>query len=356
VAALESDLILALQSVVQEKWPVIYFLTGHDERGIADFSDYSGYSEIAEMIRERQMEVRPLVLGSADTIPNDCAVLVIAGPARPLAIWEAGKIRDYLARSGRVMGLFDFGHRNGLESLLEEWGVKLGSDRILDSKNLSMLTASSDRSPALGLGEVPVIRYSRHPITDELDGLVCSLFMPRSVESLFKNVPQGNLNDQADRPRVSEVAFTSSKSWAEADRTQNPPCFNEGYDRQGPLPVAVCVEKGLPSEIAMGMKSVRLVVFGDSQFAANACLAGGNATLFINALEWLQERSGGVSVGDETGGVYNLRIDSDSRGIMFFLIVGAMPLGMAGMGIFVALSRRDRRSTFSPFRKETSRK
>jgi hypothetical protein len=120
--------------------------------------------------------------------------------------------------------------------------------------------------------------------------------------------------------------------------------------------VAVCVEKGLPSEIAMGMKSVRLVVFGDSQFAANACLAGGNATLFINALEWLQERSGGVSVGDETGGVYNLRIDSDSRGIMFFLIVGAMPLGMAGMGIFVALSRRDRRSTFSPFRKETSRK
>jgi len=352
---LESDLISALQSVAQEKGSVIYFLTGHDERRLDDFTDYRGYSEIAGAIRERQSEVRSLLLESAEAIPNDCSTLVIAGPARRLADWEVGKIRDYLARSGRLMVLFDFGSHSGLGALLEEWGIRLGEERVLDSKSASLLTSNLGRSPAVGLGEVPVIRYGRHPITDGLDGLVTSFFMPRTVEPLFNNTPSGSLNDHADRPRVVELAFSSAKSWAEVDREQSPPQFNEGYDRPGPLSLAVCVEKGLSSEIAMDIKPVRLVVFGDSQFAANACLAGANEAFFINALDWLQERGGSIPGLTESSGIYNLRIESSDRRMAFVLTVLAMPLLLTGMGFFVALVRRDRRAYFSPFRKENGR-
>jgi len=354
-AVMESDLILALQSIAQEKGPVVYFLSGHDERSVDDFADYRGYSEIAGIIRERQAELRPLLLKSAEAVPNDCAVLVIAGPARRLADWEVGKIRDYLARSGRLMVLLDFGSKTGLEALLEEWGIRLGEDRVLDSKSGSFLTSSRERSPALGLGEVPVIRYGRHPITDGLDGLVTSFYMPRVVESLFSNNQHGSLNDHADRPRVVELAFSSSKSWAEVDREQSPPQYNEGYDRPGPLPLAVCVEKGLSSEIAMDIKPVRLVVFGDSQFAANACLAGANEAFFINALEWLQERGGDIPKIEESVGVYSLRIESGDRLLAFGLMVVAMPLLLTVVGFFVAVMRRDRRPQPSPFRKEKIR-
>ncbi|MEI8140136.1 MAG: Gldg family protein [bacterium] len=354
-AVLESELIMALRSVVQEKGPVVYFLTGHDERSISDFTGYSGYSEIAGIIRERQSEVRPLLLGSVEAVPNDCAVLVIAGPARQLASWEVGKIRDYLARSGRLMVLLDFGSHSGLESLLAEWGIRLGTDRILDSKSASLLTSSRERSPAFGLGEVSVIRYGRHPITDGLDGLVSTFYMPRSVEPLFPDTQRGSLSDHADRPRVIELAFSSTKSWAEGDRDQSPPQFNEGYDRSGPLPLAVCVEKGLSSEIAMDIKPVRLVVFGDSQFAANTCLAGGNESFFVNALEWLQERGGTLVGFEDLSGIFNLRIESGDRFMTFILTVVAMPLLLIFTGIFVALARRDRRAILSPFRKETAR-
>jgi len=47
-ALLETEMILALRSVVQEKAPVVYSLTGHDERSPSDFTDYKGYSEIPE--------------------------------------------------------------------------------------------------------------------------------------------------------------------------------------------------------------------------------------------------------------------------------------------------------------------
>lgn len=353
--ALESEMILALQTVVQEKGPVVYFLTGHDERRLNDFADYSGYSEIAGIIRERQAEVRPLLLATEEAVPNDCAALVIAGPARQLAAWEVGKIRDYLARSGRLMVLLDFGSRSGLDSLLEEWGIQLGEDRILDSKSVSLVPTRRDRSPTLGLGEVPVIRYGRHPVTEGLDGLVTSFSMPRAVEPLFTNTQRGSLSDQADRPRVIELAFSSENSWAEVDREQSPPQFNEGYDRAGPLSLAVCVEKGLSSEIAMDIKPVRLVVFGDSQFAANACLSGGNAAFFINALEWLQDSGKTIAGFTELNGIYNLRIKSNDRLMVFFMTVLAMPLVLIGTFFCVALARRDRRASLPPFRKETVR-
>lgn len=351
-AALEVDLMSALRAVVQEKGPVVYFLTGHDERSLTDFADYKGYSEIAGIIRERQAELSPLLLGAVEAIPNDCAALVIAGPARRLAEWEIGKIRDYLARSGRLMALLDFGVQSGLESLLEEWGIRVAEDRVIDSRNISLMTDRGDRAPAMGLGEVSVIRYGRHPITDGVDGLVTSFFMPRTVEPLFDNTRRGSLSDHADRPRVIELAFSSMKSWAELDARQNPPQFNEGYDRSGPLSLAVCVEKGLASGIAMDIKPVRLVVFGDSQFAANACLAGGNETIFVNALEWLLERPEKLDGLTGSVGAYNLRIRADDRLLAFILIVIAMPLLLAVMGGGVAWARRDRRSLFSPFRKE----
>ncbi len=349
---LEATMILALQSVAQERVPIVYFLTGHDERSVDDFTDYRGYSEIAGVIRERQAEVRPLLLGAMEAVPNDCAVMVIAGPARRLADWEISKIRDYLARSGRVMMLLDFGYQSGLKPLLEEWGIRLGEDRVLDSKSLPLLTSNRDRSSAVGLGEVPVIRYGRHPITDGLDGLVSSFFMPRAVDSLFSNTPHGSLNDHADRPRVVELAFSSVKSWAEADHEQSPPQFNEGYDRPGPIPLAVCVEKGFLSEISMDIKPVRMVVLGDSQFAANSCLAGANEAFFINALEWLQERGGTAPKLTESIGIFNLRMRADERLMAFVLIVVTMPLILIGLGLFVVLARRDRRLTSYPFRKE----
>lgn len=355
-AVLESELNLALQAVAREKGPVVYFLTGHDERSVDDYSELRGYSEIAGIIRERQGEVRSLLLGAAESVPNDCTALVIASPARRLADWEVEKIRDYLARSGRLMVMLDFGSHSGLESLLEEWGVRLGSDRVLDSKSVSLLISSRERSSAVGLGEVSVIQYGRHPVTDGLDGLVTSFFMPRAVEPLFNTAQRGSLNDHADRPRVIELAYSSAKSWAEVDRDQSPPQFNEGYDRPGPLSLAVCVEKGLSAEIAMDIKPVRMVVFGDSQFAANACLAGANEAFFINALEWLQERGGVMPGFAELSGVYNLRIESADRLTAFILTVLAMPLLLIGIGFFVALSRRDRRAPLSSFRKESASK
>ncbi len=342
-STLDAELLSALYEVSQESAPRVYFLTGHDERSIDDFADYRGFSEIAGVIRDRHAETSSLMLEINGQIPNDCSVLVVPGPTRSLATWEAGKIREYLARGGRLMLLLDSGHGTGLEPLLEEWGVLLGQNRVVDTRSMTLLAGSRERSSAMGMGEVPVIRYGAHPISDTLDGLVSSFVLPRTVEGLPGNGGRGSLSDLADKPRVTPLAYTSDRSWADVDLNQNPPQYNEGYDRQGPVSIAVCVEKGVSSDITMDIKPIRLVVFGDSQFAANRCLAGGNQAFFINSLEWLMERDARSFAKSEPKGLYNLKIESERRLPTFLLIVVMTPVLLGSLMGVVMIVRRDKR-------------
>lgn len=343
-SGLDNALLAGLQAVTRDRPPVVYFLSGHGERGVADYTDFKGYSEIGALLNGHHALVRTLVLGSGEAITNDCALLVVAGPARSLAAWERARIRDYVGQGGRVMMLLDSGVETGLEPLLEEWGVRLGQDRVVDARVTSLLPGSRERAAMLGLGEVPIVRYARHPVCDSLDGLVTTFVMPRSVEVGTGQASHGSLSDHVDKPLVTALAFSAAESWADLDLTGNPPQFNEGYDRRGPISLAVAVEKGVSSEIAVDIKPVRMVVFGDSQFAANRCLAGGNEHLFVNAVRWLLDSPMPDLASPGQQGLYTLKIDQRGRWLTFLLVVLAMPLILVLRLVWVSITRRDRRS------------
>ncbi len=129
----------------------------------------------------------------------------------------------------------------------------------------------------------------------------------------------------------------------ETDTERQPPQYNEGYDRQGPLSVAVAVEKAGRSAIKMDIRPVRLVVIGDSQFAANRCLTGGNRLLFMNAAGWLLERSTEDTVSS-VAGMFDLKLSPESRWPAFLLIATMWPVVMLILAVLIGLARRDARS------------
>jgi ABC-type transport system involved in multi-copper enzyme maturation permease subunit len=352
VAGLEQGLSAAVYALSHNALPVVYFLSGHGERSVEDFSEHRGYAEIAGEIRDSVADVRTLTLDAATGVSNDCSVLVVAGPQRELPAWEAGRIREYLGRGGRLMALLDSGAETGLEGLLKEWGVKVGLDKVVDPR--AGHGAPRDRWPSgvAGVGEVLVTHYGSHAVAAGLEGVVTVLTSPRSVEPLASGVAGGNLADTMDRPRVVPLAGTSRQSWAESDLSQQPPQFNEGYDRSGPVTVAVGVEKGAPSAIKMDIKPVRLAVFGDSQFAANGDLVGGNRRFFMNALEWLLDQERPAKTATDERGIFDLRMAPDRHWAAFAMIVAAPPALLACLAAWVALARRDRRTVAAPVRKE----
>jgi len=314
----------AIFSLIQDKKPTVYFLAGHGEHRIDDFSQLAGYSMIGRLLEKGNINARTLQLADSPSIPRDCNVMVIGGLKRPLTHIEAEIIKKYLDNSGRLLLMADTGLETGLEKTLESWGVRLGSDRVVG-------TTLTGR-------ELLVNNYGNHPITAPLKNMTTIFNIPRSVQPLM---PFGQSSDQSlDKPRVVILSASSEEGWSEMSYYQNPPKFDAGVDRPGPIPVAVAVEKGnLPVDVEI--IPTRLVVIGDSTFVSNgALLAGYSPDFFINSLNWLLERKDAPTFVPKIPSKVLLNINRQRLQWTYIATVFIMPALVALMGLAVSLKRR----------------
>lgn len=319
-----------IQSVIQSRRPVVYFLCGHGERSITDFSKHAGFSTLGRTLARDNIEVRDLQLSRETGIPEDCSALVIASPDRNLLRAELDMISAYLAASGRLLVLVDPATDTGLEPLLQEWGIRLGSDFAVDPTRT--LTGR----------ELVVAGYGDHAITRRLRNMTTVFYMPRAVEPLPGS---RGASDQVtdDRPHVSVLASSTDEGWAETDVDQNPPRFDREIERPGPVSVAVAVEKGNVSGIDLEIKPTRVVAVGDSYFVSNGALGagvGGNTDFFMSVVNWLVEREALLAIGPRAPG--ELRLDMNKRDLRaaYAVICGGIPVVIAFAGFLVWLLRR----------------
>ena len=314
----------AIFSLIQDKKPTVYFLVGHGEHRIDDFSQHAGYSMVARVLEKGNINTRALHLADSPSIPKDCDALVIGGLKRPLTHVEAEIIKKYLDNSGRLLLMADTGLETGLEKILEAWGVRLGSDRVVG-------TTLTGR-------ELLVNNYGAHPVTAPLKNITTIFNLPRSVQPLL---PLGqSMGQSLDKPRVVILSASSEEGWAEMSFYQNPPKFDAGVDRPGPMPVAVAVEKGnLPVDVEI--IPTRLIVIGDSTFVSNgALLAGYSPDFFVNSLNWLLERKDAPTFAPKIPSKVLLNINRNRLRWTYIATVLIMPALVALVGLAVFLKRR----------------
>lgn len=315
----------AIQSVTQARKPVVYFLTGHGEPDIEDFDQQLGYSRIAREMRRDNIDVRKLQFGESREVPEDADALIIAGPKKPLAALEIEQVKDYLDHNGRLMALVDYDSDTGLEPLLENWGVAVGKDLVID------------KSRTLTGREIFVSGFGEHPITEKMKGITSIFYLPRSVEPIAGS---DEVTKLTDKPRAVSLAMTSEMGWAAKDPEEGSLKFRPGEDRPGPISLAVAVEKGPVPGIDVRIRPTRLVVFGDSEFVANASMTGGDLDFFMSALNWLLERQNLMAISPRPLEESRLIIDQRQRHILFWLVVVAMPTFTGIVGAFIAIRRR----------------
>jgi len=294
----EQDLTNGIIKVVQGEQHKVYFLQGHGERDTTG-SDGRGYGTIAQALNSDNFTAEKLVLLQQE-IPGDAKVIAIAGPTSDLLEPEVERLKAYLARGGKLLVLIDPPPKAdapplaNLLSLLKEWSIEVGTDAVLDP--LSRLRGAE--------ADVPVAAppYPYHPIT--------------STFRMLTAFPYARSVRPAENPATGRTptSFIQSgpASWAESDlktlttRGEAQPDLENG-DIQGPVSMAVAVSapatEGTPPaegdtpEDGASKPETRIVVVGDSDFAANSVLGmGGNRDLFLNAVNWLAQQEDLIAV------------------------------------------------------------
>lgn len=315
----------AIQSVAQGRRPVVYFLEGHGERDIKDYGRSAGYSSLAREVERDNIDVRKLVLGEQAAIPEDADALVIAGPQKAISEPELNLIRAFLEQKGRLVVCLDAMVQVGLDAILADWGVRLAEDVVIDPTRT--LTGR----------ELFVTKYGAHPVTAKMGHMTSIFYLPRSVEPAAGPDEGG---DAADKPHVIPLAQSSEAGWAETDLAQDPMKYDPGVDRAGPVSVAVAVERGPVPGIDVQIRPTRLVVFGDSDFASNGAMTGGNGDLFLNALNWVLERDELMGIAPKPVEETRLVMSRVELNLLFWTVVCVMPGFLAAVGGLVWLRRR----------------
>jgi len=333
----EEDLTNAILKVAKTEQKKIYFLTGHGERDLDDETE-PGYQVVRKALENENYLVEPLKLFMLKDVPEDCAVLVIADPLKPLVESELEAVRRYLNQGGNVLFMLNQGGTPGMSALVADWGVKLGKDMVVDQ------VFRLFEGPALGVDPI-VEDYGTHEITKDFQGQ--TLFNMVSSVSVSEDLPPGFT--------AVSLASTSSKSWAETDLDM---LFEKGEvsltedDLAGPVSVAVAVTREVPGAEGKtdaggsdpaGSDTVeaRVVVIGDADFVDNQYIAKMyNADFLLNAINWLAGEEAYISIRPKATRGSQVAMTPQQTQNIFYLSVLILPQILLLVGMTIWWRRR----------------
>jgi len=307
----------ALLAVTSPKKLKAYYLTDHGEHPLESTDPLMGYAQFALIVQQNYVEIQPLSLLGSNTIPQDCDLLVIAGPTAPLLDTELQKIEHYLTQSGRLLALFRWdqqGRECGLETVLFHWGVEVGSQAIEDADHSYQNL------------DVVVSAFSTHPIMRPLIGQGIFMVLPRPLSKLRIQSPP------AEAPSVEELAQTCKNSVLRGTQ----PGTNRAYT------VISAIEKGAIQGVTTTRGATRIVVAGDSLFLANHQIdLYANRDFANSAINWLLDRPQLLEgLGPRPVSEYRLLMTKGQLQSAEWILLGGMPGATLLLGAMVWFWRR----------------
>lgn len=273
----EQDITSAIIKVTQDKLKTVCFVTGHGEKSLSD-SGESGYSHVDAALKKENYVTKTINLVSENGVASDCSVVVVAGPTQQFFPQEAEMLNKYLSGTGKGLILVDPQTDPKLGEVFQAWNTNVGDNVVIDASGVGRLFGAG---PAIPL----VTNFGDSPITKNFAGMMTFFPLARTV-SIADNAKTD--------PQAVEFLKTSPRSFTVANLKQgrNEVTYDPKTSTLGPLSLGVAA-----SRKAAGGGEARLVVIGNSEFAANPYSGQQkNGDLFYNTINWLAEDENLISI------------------------------------------------------------
>jgi ABC-2 type transport system permease protein len=319
--AIEQALAGALAALASSSPITVCATTGHGELPLLE-KDPAGldWTFVADRLRGEGMTLEELARSGAGAgpgsgeVPRACRVVVVAGPARPLAPAEALALQRFVREGGGLLvaapsrQLGEVLGKTGLEAVLAADGLGVPAAIAIDPTS-----ALRDQPGLLAITS----GYADHPINAGFSGVRPTLwFQPRAVAV-----------EGGARPLVS----TSAGSWGETDLFAAP----EKQDQDLAGPVALAAIGGKHAVIAVGSaESFSTVNLANRLSATDLWLA--------RAIRFLGGAEPRVAVAARTPDQVRLLLTGGQQAAIIALSVGGIPLAWLLLGGGLVWWRRRR--------------
>ena len=338
----EQEVTNGIIKVVSGQQKKVYFTQGHGEKETAG-SDRDSYSAIAAALGRENYTVDKLVIAQQGAVPDDAAVVVIAGPKTDFFPNEIDALKTYLDKAGKLLLLIDPPDRadspppTNLIALAHDWGIEVGNNVVVDVSGMGRLIGTD--------ASVPVAAsYPSHAITKNGGFNYITAFpMARSASPVT-----GGVNGRT----ATSFIETSPRSWAESDikglLTSGEVSLDESKgDKKGPIVIGSAVNaptaeaSKTPAQPDAPKPETRIAVVGDSDFAANSGLGiQGNRDLFLNIVGWLSQQENLISIRPREADDRRITLTASQQVNINWLSILIIPGFIFGTGVYNWWRRR----------------
>ena len=330
--------ILDVSTVGRKK---VYFLSGHGELRIDNTDAQFGLSTVRDELKVRNFDIDILDLTAVRRIPDDASLIVMVAPTSGLLPIKQEVLRQYLGnRAGRMILFLPIGKSTaalGLdELLLDDWGVLVHNDLILDPENMA------ENGDLLLRALAPT-----HPITKSLVDIGTQplrLGMARTVFPDPGRTLGGGLN-------TVTLGATSEKAWGERGglKPGTIPRYDPdvdtrpmaGLDPPNRLGVIVASERlAVRDNLPFSVRGGKLVVFGTGDLITNGRIDAASMRLMLNAVNWAVDRDHALAIPPRTIERFHVALSASDFIRLRYALLLALPGAALLLGLLVYWTRR----------------
>ena len=300
-------------------------LRGHETPGAGDLlqGDTDGLDRLQLALTTLGYTVRAIALTSLSAVPPDCSVVAEIGPRHAYAPAEAALLSDYLARGGRLLAMIDpeFPLQGGLGDLFGTLGLASDPATVIDPLN----HYGSDHD------KVAVPYYPPHQITR------------RIALTIFPNARPIRVGAAPPGVNTTILASSSKDSYLRPVSQATAAAEPTGSDApRGAAVLAVAVEGRWPDGAADQTKPFRLVLVGNSNFAANSYFPYvSNGDLAVEMVRWLAEDETRPAAKPQSfSPAQQITLTRDQMRTVFIAVEVLLPLSVMLLGGVVWWKRR----------------
>ena len=323
-----------MKTVVDGEMPSVYFLEGHGEVPLDDMST------LARNLRNMNYGAYPLNLITADSVPEDCRILLIAGPRFDITEDEYDKIYAFTKNGGNVIAMMtpnaDKKPYTNLERLMGTYCIGMDYNRISETDTArhasnDPFTFMCDLQMASDAGEddnndgVP-----DGDVTYELMNNGLPTFMPasRSFYSIYGN---------------NYTACSIATQIATASTAKAEP-YGGTYEDLDEV-------TGQQFSVAMHSKDSmrndsKLAVFGTAEFMTDESMS--STEYFINPVQlvaatitWMYNSDVDMNIANKARTHDSLYVNSSKEASGLIALFIGFPIVVALIGVVVWLRRKD---------------
>lgn len=310
----EQKLTSAIGYVTSDSLPVMYVLSGHGEAVLSD--------AVQSSVALQNVQIQELSLLTVEAVPDDCGLLFINGPVSDLSAEESGMIRDYLAKGGKLLAATAYTEEDmtNYSGLLADWGLTVEYGYVLESNPNYHFSGYVDLLlPAL----------QSHSITSPLSESGYSV--------IFPDAQAFAMADTAEDITVSSLLKSSTDAYLKTDLAGMTSLVKEEGDEAGPFVLAAAGKND-----ATG---AQIVAFGSNLFMEkdfSDMVSGANLDLFLNAIDWLCEKTDSISIHAKIVSSDYLTFSNSAAGAAKLVLLVLVPLAFVAVGVVTFIRRRRR--------------